>query len=394
MTEELELSELLQIRRDKLKKLQDEGRDPFRVTRFDRTSRAAAIKSDFERLENTDVSLAGRIMSKRDMGKAFFCDLLDETDRIQLYIKIDDVGEDAFTEFKKFDIGDIIGVTGFVFRTKRGEISVHCKSVQLLSKSLRPLPEKFHGLKDGELRYRQRYVDLIVNPEVRKIFETRAAIVRGVRAYLDSNGYLEVETPVLQTISGGAAARRFETKHNALDIKMFMRIETELNLKRLIVGGLDRVYEIGRIFRNEGMDATHNPEFTTVEFYEAFTDMYGIMERVEGIYSAVIQSVGIDGSKITYQGEELDFSTPFKRVTMSEAVREHTGVDFDSFSSDEDAKAAAKSIGIAVEPADTWGSLLFKCFDERVEDKLVQPTFVCRHPVEVSPLAKRCPDDK
>jgi len=394
MTEELELSELLQIRRDKLKKFQDEGRDPFFVTRFERTSRAATIKNNFEELENNDVSIAGRIMSKRDMGKAFFCDLMDETDRIQLYIKIDDVGEESFTEFKKFDIGDIIGISGFVFRTRRGEISIHCKSVELLSKSLRPLPEKFHGLKDGELRFRQRYVDLIVNPEVRKTFEARSAIIRAVRSYLDSNGYLEVETPVLQTISGGAAARRFVTKHNALDITMYLRIETELNLKRLIVGGLDRVYEIGRIFRNEGMDATHNPEFTTVEFYEAFTDMNGMMERVEGIYSTAIKFAGIEGNKVTYQGEELDFTVPFKRVTMAEAVKEHTGVDFDSFSSDDDAKAAAKSIGIEVGAGDTWGSLLFKCFDERVEEKLVQPTFVYRHPVEVSPLAKRCPDDR
>jgi lysyl-tRNA synthetase class 2 len=391
-----ELSELLQIRRDKLSGLRTEGKDPYQVTKFERSSRAQTVKDNFDALENADVTLAGRMMSKRDMGKAFFCDILDETGRLQLYIRINDLGEDAFNAFKKYDIGDIIGVGGFVFKTKRGEVSVHCKTVELLSKSLRPLPEKFHGLKDGELRYRQRYVDLIVNPEVRKVFEDRAAIIRAIRSYLDGNGYLEVDTPVLQTISGGAAARRFTTNHNALNIPMFLRIETELNLKRLIVGGLNRVYEVGRIVRNEGMDATHNPEFTTVEFYEAFTDMYGIMERVEGVYAAAAKAVGLNET-VTYKDEEISLLAPFKRQSMVDAVKEHMGVDFLTFSSDEDALAAAKSLKIEL-PKDkgtalTWGTLLFECFDQRVESKLVQPTFITRHPVEVSPLAKRCADD-
>lgn len=393
MNEELELSEILQARRDKLRRFQEDGRDPFLVTRFERTSRAQIIKDKFDELENTDVTIAGRMMSKRDMGKAFFCDLLDETGRIQLYIRVDDVGADAFAEFKKFDIGDIIGISGFVFRTRKGEISVHCKSVELLSKSLLPLPEKFHGLKDNDLRYRQRYVDLIVNPDVRRKFEVRAAVVRAVRSYFDSNGYLEVETPILQTISGGAAARRFITSHNALDITMYLRIETELNLKRLIVGGLDRVYEIGHIFRNEGMDATHNPEFTTVEFYEAFTDMNGMMTRVEGVFQKAVEFAGLTPEAVSYQGETLDLSAPFSRMTMAEAVKEYTGMDFDSFSSAEDAVAAAKSIGVTLPKELTWGNILFECFDQKVEDKLVQPTFITRHPVEVSPLAKRCPDD-
>ncbi|MDR2360830.1 MAG: lysine--tRNA ligase [Oscillospiraceae bacterium] len=393
MNEELELSEILQTRRDKLTKFREDGRDPFLSTTFERTSRARIIKDTFEESENTDVSIAGRMMSKRDMGKAFFCDLLDDTGRIQLYIRVDDIGAEAFAEFKKFDIGDIIGVSGFVFRTRKGEISVHCKSVELLAKSLLPLPEKFHGLKDNDLRYRQRYVDLIVNPDVRRKFEIRAAVIRGVRSYFDSNGYLEVETPVLQTVSGGAAARRFTTEHNALNLTMYLRIELELNLKRLIVGGLDRVYEIGRLFRNEGMDATHNPEFTTVEFYEAFTDMYGIMERVEGIFRSAMRCAGIEGSTLNYQGLELDFSSPFRRISMVEAVREYTGVDFDSFSGAEDAAQAAGAIGVELPKELTWGSILFECFDRKVEDKLIQPTFVTRHPVEVSPLAKRCADD-
>ncbi|MDR0936665.1 MAG: lysine--tRNA ligase [Oscillospiraceae bacterium] len=389
--EQTELSELLQIRRDKLNKLREEGRDPYLVTKFERTSRAGAVHSGFDALENTDVALAGRVMSKRDMGKAFFCDLLDETGRIQLYVRRDDLGDEAFAEFKKWDIGDIIGIAGFVFRTKKGEISVHCKSVQLLSKSLLPLPEKFHGLKDNDLRYRQRYVDLIVNPEVRQVFETRAKVVRAIRRYFDDNGYLEVETPVLQTISGGAAARRFVTNHNALDLTMYLRIETELNLKRLIVGGLDRVYEIGRIFRNEGMDASHNPEFTTIEFYEAYTDMYGIMTRVEEMLQAVIESLGI--ASVGYQGEELKFTAPFRRLSMVEAVKEYAGIDFDSFSDTESAIAAAKSVGVAIPSEPTWGKLLYECFDQKVEGELVQPTFIVRHPVDVSPLAKRCADD-
>ncbi|MDR0859001.1 MAG: lysine--tRNA ligase, partial [Oscillospiraceae bacterium] len=386
-----ELSELLQIRRDKLNKLREEGRDPYLVTKFERTSRAGIIRGDFDTLENTDVTIAGRVMSKRDMGKAFFCDLLDETGRIQLYVRRDDLGVEAFAEFKKWDIGDIIGVTGYVFRTQKGEISVHCKSVQLLSKSLLPLPEKFHGLKDNDLRYRQRYVDLIVNPEVRQVFETRAKVIQSIRRYFDESGYLEVETPVLQTISGGAAARRFVTNHNALDITMYLRIELELNLKRLIVGGLDRVYEIGRLFRNEGMDATHNPEFTMIEFYEAYTDMYGIMNRVEEMLDSVIKALGKE--TVNYQGDELNFNAPYRRLSMSDAVKQYTGVNFESFTSAEDAIAAAKSIGVEIPANATWGTLLYECFDQKVESQIIQPTFITRHPVEISPLAKRCPDD-
>lgn len=387
-----DLSEILQIRRDKLKKLQDEKRDPFNITKYVRTAYSMQIKEDFETMENKDVSLSGRMMSKRDMGKAFFCDLQDDEGRIQLYIRIDDLGEESYNEFKKFDIGDIIGVEGFVFRTRRGEISVHCKKVTLLAKSLRPLPEKFHGLRDADLRYRQRYVDLIMNPEVRKTFTARSKIVKAVRAYLDSLNYIEVETPVLGTISGGATARPFITHHNTLDLKMYMRIATELHLKRLIVGGMERVYEIGRIFRNEGMDTKHNPEFTTVEFYEAYADYNDMMDRTEGIIVQAAMDV-VGDTHVVYQGEEIDLTPPFARMTMVEAVKRYTGADFDSVSADEDARSLAKSIGVEIEKDATWGEALYECFDSRVEDKLVQPTFITKHPVEVSPLAKRCPDD-
>lgn len=389
----VELTEILQIRRDKLSKLQAEGRDPFEITKFTRTAYAGEIKNNFELWENRTVSMAGRIMSKRDMGKAFFCDLLDPTARMQLYIKIDDLGAESFGEFKKYDIGDIIGVEGFVFRTKRGEISVHSKKVTLLSKSLRPLPEKFHGLRDNELRFRQRYLDLIVNPEVRKIFEARTAVIKSVRSYLDELGYLEVETPVLNTISGGATARPFITHHNALDLHMYMRIATELHLKRLIVGGMERVYEIGRIFRNEGMDTKHNPEFTTVEFYEAYADFHDMMDRTEGIVVKAAQAVLGGETKITYQGEAIDISAPFERLTMSEAVKKYTGLDFDQLKTDDEARAAVKQAGFEVSGKETWGDLLYRCFDERVEDKLIQPVFITMHPVEVSPLAKRSAKD-
>jgi len=383
-----DLSEILQIRRAKLARLRQEGRDPFAETRFERSAYAGDIKNNFEAMENRTVSAAGRMMSKRDMGKAFFCDLLDPTGRIQLYVRVDDLGADAFEEFKKYDIGDIIGVSGFVFRTRRGEISIHCREIRLLSKSLRPLPEKFHGLRDNETRYRQRYLDLLVNPEVRRTFETRTGIIKTVRSVLDAHGYLEVETPVLNTISGGANARPFVTHHNALDIDMYMRIATELHLKRLVVGGLERVYEIGRLFRNEGMDTKHNPEFTTVEFYEAYADMHVMMERTEQIIAGAAQSCA--GSlKINYQGVELDLTPPFRRLTMADAVKEYAGLDFMSFSSDEEARAAARSIGLEVKPKESWGELLYRVFDERVEDKLIQPTFLTMHPVEVSPLAKR-----
>lgn len=399
MTEEIisqesaeELSEILKVRRDKLEKLQSSGRDPFKETRFERTACAADIKAGFEQYEEKTVSVAGRIMSKRDMGKAFFCDLADFSDRIQLYVRINDLGDEAFEEFKKYDIGDIVGVTGFVFRTRRGEISVHCQKITLLSKSLRPLPEKFHGLKDNEMRYRQRYLDLIVNPEVKRTFEIRAGLVRTVRSVLDELGYLEVETPVLNTISGGANARPFITHHNALNIDMYMRIATELHLKRLIVGGLERVYEIGRIFRNEGMDTKHNPEFTTVEFYEAYADMNVMMERTERIISRAAEDY-VGSLKIDYLGTGLDLTPPFERLTMADAVKRYTGVDFNGFTSDEAAREAAKSIGLEVKAGESWGDLLYRCFDERVEEKLIQPVFITMHPVEVSPLAKRCPDD-
>lgn len=388
-----ELSEILQVRRDKLSRLKAEGRDPFQLTKFTRTAYAGQIKENFEAMENKTVSMAGRIMSKRDMGKAFFCDILDPTGRIQLYIKVDDLGEESFGEFKKLDIGDIIGITGFVFRTRRGEISVHCKETILLSKSLRPLPEKFHGLRDSELRFRQRYLDLIVNPEVRRIFESRTAIIKAIRSYLDELGYLEVETPVLNTISGGATARPFITHHNALNIDMYMRIATELHLKRLIVGGIERVYEIGRIFRNEGMDTKHNPEFTSIEFYEAYADFNDMMDRTEGLITRAAKAVIGDAATINYQGQDIDLSTPYERLTMMDAVKKYTGLDFSNIDSDEEAKKAAESIGIETASRDTWGDILFKCFDERVEDKLIQPVFITMHPVEVSPLAKRSPAD-
>lgn len=389
-----DLSEILQIRRDKLKKLQEENRDPFHVTKFTTDSSSADIKSDFEKFENQTVSIAGRIMSKRDMGKAFFCDLQDGKGRIQLYIRIDDLGEENYNEFKKYDIGDIVGVTGFVFRTRRGEISVHCKQITLLSKSLRPLPEKFHGLKDAELRYRQRYVDLIVNPEVRRTFEIRSGVIKTVRSYLDQLGYLEVETPVLNTISGGATARPFITHHNSLNIDMYMRIATELHLKRLIVGGIERVYEIGRIFRNEGMDTKHNPEFTTVEFYEAYADYNDMMDRTEGIIVKAAQDI-LNTTHIVFQGTEIDLTPPFARMTMAEAVKKYTGLDFSAASSDEEAVSMAKSIGVELdkEKDATWGNALYECFDQKVEDQLIQPVFITMHPVEVSPLAKRSPQD-
>jgi len=394
-SEELqELSEILQIRRDKLKKLQEEGRDPFGVTKFKRTAFSEDVHNDFGAMENKDVSMAGRVMAKRGMGKAIFVDITDDKGRIQLYIRLDDVGEQSFHDVRKGDIGDIIGVTGFVFKTKMGEISVHCKTVTLLAKSLRPLPEKYHGLTNQELKYRQRYVDLIMNPETRKTFEVRSAFIRHVRSYLDARGYMEVETPVLNTVSAGATARPFITHHNTLGLDMYMRIALELHLKRLIVGGIERVYEIGRIFRNEGMDTRHNPEFTMVELYEAYADYNDIMELVEGLLSSA--AVKILGSyKLVWQGEEIDLSPGWPRVTMVNAVREHTGVDFLSFYSTEDAVAAAASIGLKMPEgkAPTWGELLFECFDNRVVEKLIQPVFIIDHPIEVSPLAKKMQSD-
>ena len=389
-----ELSEILQIRREKLQKLQEEGRDPFEITKFSRTAFSADLHNNFETMENQEVSMAGRILAKRGMGKAIFADIADDKGRIQLYIKLNDVGETVFAEVRKYDIGDIIGVSGYVFRTKMGEISVHCREVRLLSKSLRLLPEKFHGLTNQEMKYRNRYVDLIVNPETRKTFEIRSAFIRHVRSFLDSRGYLEVETPVLNTISGGATARPFITHHNTLNLDMYMRIATELHLKRLIVGGIERVYEIGRLFRNEGMDTRHNPEFTTVEWYEAYTDYEGMMNMAEELLSsAALEITG--GYKIGWQGYEPDMSPGWPRQTMSDAVKEHTGVDFMSFDSTNDAVKAAAQIGVKMPDgkAPSWGGLLYECFDQRVEDKLIQPVFITEHPVEVSPLAKRKPSD-
>ena len=390
---EAELSELLQIRRDKLKALQDAGQDPFRKVRYDQQFYSTDITSDYDSFEDKTVSVAGRMMSKRIMGKASFAHILDYKGDIQIYVKRDDIGEESYAQFKTLDIGDIIGVVGRVFKTRTGEISIHAERVELLSKSLRPLPEKFHGLKDPELRYRQRFVDLIVNPEVRDTFVKRSIIISEMRSWLNSRGFIEVETPVLNTTASGASARPFITHHNTLDIDMYMRIATELHLKMCIVGGLERVYEIGRIFRNEGMDATHNPEFTTIELYQAYTDYKGMMELAEGVIDHCCKAVNGGRTKITYQGSEIDLTAPFKRVTMNDAVREKTGVDFMSLN-DEQARAEAKRLGVEVEDKTaTAGKILPMVFDAFVEDTLIQPTFVIDYPVEISPLSKRKPDD-
>ena len=387
-----QLSELLQIRRDKLKTLIEDGRNPYEEVKYERTHHAAPIKEAFEDYENKDVCLAGRMMSKREMGKASFCDILDQTGRIQCYVRVNEIGQEEYERFKKLDIGDIIGVKGFVFKTRKGEISIHVKELKLLSKSLLPLPEKWHGLKDMDLRYRQRYVDLIVNPEVRKTFENRSRIITSIRNYLDERGYMEVETPVLNTIAGGAAARPFITHHNTLDIDMYMRIATELHLKRLIVGGFEKVYEIGRLFRNEGMDVKHNPEFTTIELYEAYTDYEHIMNLTEDIMiNAAIKVLGT--TEFTYQGKQINFAKPWARKTMAQAVKEVTGVDFDVNNTDELAREAAKKFGAEVKEDATWGEVLYQLFDENVEKTIVQPTFIIDHPVDVSPLAKRRKDD-
>ena len=386
-----ELSELLQIRRDKLKSLQDAGRDPFEIVRYDQQLYSADVLEKYDALEGKSVSLAGRMMSKRIMGKASFAHLLDYKGDIQIYVRRDDVGEEAYADFKTMDIGDILGVVGKVFKTRTGEVSIHAERVTLLSKSLRPLPEKFHGLKDPELRYRQRFVDLIVNPEVRETFVKRSKIIAEIRNRLNARGFIEVETPVLNTTASGASARPFITHHNALDIDMYMRIATELHLKMCIVGGLERVYEIGRIFRNEGMDATHNPEFTTIELYQAYTDYNGMMELSEDLFSHCCQMVN-GTTKITYQGQEIDLTAPFRRLPMNDAVKEYTGADFLACATDEEAHALAKSIGLEIEDkAATKGKILAEAFDEFVEDKLIQPTFIIDYPVEISPLSKRKP---
>ena len=392
--QEENLSQLTKVRRDKLRELQESGNDPFQITKYEVNNDSANIKANFDALEGSEVSIAGRLMSKRGMGKVSFCDLQDKSGRIQLYARKDEMDEAEYNRFKKFDIGDIVGVKGVVFRTQRGEMSVRVETVTLLSKSLLPLPEKFHGLTNTELRYRQRYVDLIVNPEVKRTFVLRSQFVKHVRDFLDGRGYMEVETPVLNTISGGATARPFITHHNTLDIDMYLRIATELPLKRLIVGGMDRVYEIGRIFRNEGMDPKHNPEFTTVELYEAYADFNDMMDLFEDLLTSAAQKL-LGTYQLEWQGEQIDLTPGWPRLPMHEAVKQYTGLDFMAITSDEEAVAAAKSIGVELpETADpTWGNALYEVFDQRVEEKLVQPTFITMHPVDVSPLAKRSPKD-
>ena len=391
---ELSLSEQTRIRREKLANLQAEGQNPFEITRFDWDATSQQIKDNFDAMEGKPVKVAGRLMSKRGMGKVSFCDLQDRDGRIQLYARQDEMDEAVYKKFKKFDIGDIVGVEGEVFRSQRGEMSVRAHNITLLSKSLLPLPEKFHGLQDKELRFRQRYVDLMVNPEVKKNFVIRSQFIKFMRNYLDNMGYMEVETPVLNTIAGGAAARPFITHHNTLDIDMYMRIATELPLKRLIVGGMDRVYEIGRIFRNEGMDPKHNPEFTTVEMYQAYADFHTMMDIAEGILAGAAKE--INGSyQVEWMGEQIDLTPGWRRLTMVDAVKEYVGVDFGAITDDAEAVAAAKAVGVELADAaeKTWGNALYACFDQKVEEKLIQPTFITMYPVEVSPLTKRSPAD-
>ena len=390
MTEQ-QLSELLQVRRDKLTALQEAGKDPFVITKYDVTHHGEEIKANFDALENAEVAVAGRLMSKRIMGKASFCHVQDQSGTIQSYVARDSIGEEEYAAFKKFDIGDMVGIRGTVFRTKTGEISIHATEVTLLAKNLLPLPEKFHGLKDTDTRYRQRYLDLIVNPEVRDTFIKRSQILKELRAYLDDRGFLEVDTPILVPLEIGAAARSFATHHNTLDMDMYLRIETELYLKRLIVGGFERVYEVGRIFRNEGMDTKHNPEFTTIELYQAYTDYKGMMDLVEDMYKAVTEKI-CGSLNITYQGKEINMGK-WERLTMVEAVKKYAGVDYYEWATDEDARAAAKEKHVEVPANATKGTVLVEFFDAYVEENLIQPTFIYDYPVENSPLAKRKPDE-
>jgi len=391
---ELPVSEQAQIRREKLAALQAEGRDPFLITKFDFDADSAAIKADYEGYEERCVKVAGRLMSKRGQGKVMFCDLQDSTGRIQLFVKIDEMGEEEYARFKKNDIGDILGCEGKVFKTKTGEISVRTSKITLLSKSLLPLPEKYHGLTDKEARFRQRYVDLMVNPEVKRNFVVRSKFIKFMRNYLDNMNYIEVETPVLNTIAGGASARPFITHHNTLDIDMYMRIATELPLKRLIVGGMDRVYEIGRIFRNEGMDPKHNPEFTSVELYQAYADFHDMMDIAEGIISGAAQEI-LGTYEIEWMGEKIDLTPGWRRLSMVDAVKEYAGIDFGAVTDDAEAVALANSIGVELADAaeKTWGNALYATFDQRVEEHLIQPTFITMYPVEVSPLTKKSPLD-
>ena len=387
-----DLTEVLRVRRDKLAKLQEMGRDPFKVSRHDRTSNSTEIKGNFEEFEGKVVKIAGRIMSKRIQGKAGFIDIQDQNGRIQCYVRLDRIGEEEYSIFSTYDIGDIIGVEGEVFKTKKEEISVKANEVVLLSKSLQVLPEKYHGLKDQDLRYRQRYVDLIVNPEVKDAFLTRTKALKALRSYKDERGFLEVETPILNTIAGGANARPFVTHHNTLDIPMYMRIANELYLKRLIVGGFDKVYEMGRMFRNEGMSIKHNPEYTAIELYQAYADYTDMMEITENVIAHMAEAA-TGSMKINYQGTEIDFTPPWRRMTMEECVKEYTGVDFSTINTDEEALAVAKEKGIEITPGMRRGEVINAFFEEFGEDKLIQPTFITHHPVEVSPLAKRNAED-
>ena len=386
-----DLNEILKVRRLKLQELQQNQKDPFRIIKYNVTHNSKEITDNFEEMEGTHVSAAGRLMSKRGMGKASFCDIQDREGRIQLYVKIDDVGAEAYEDFKKFDIGDIVGVEGTVFKTHKGEISIKTDKIVLLAKSLQPLPEKWHGLKDVDLRYRQRYVDLIVNPEVRKTFVLRSMINKEIRRFLDDRGFLEVDTPILNTIQGGANAKPFVTHHNTLDMDLFLRIAPELYLKRLIVGGLEKVYEMGRMFRNEGMSIKHNPEFTMMEVYEAYNDYKGMMELTENLISTVAQKV-LGTTKVMYQGQEIDLTAPWNRMTMREAVLKYSGVDFDLITTDEEAREAARARKLHVEDKLSKGEVMSLMFEELAEEHLIQPTFIMDYPVEISPLTKRKPD--
>ena len=387
-----DINQLLKVRRDKLKTLQEEGRDPFRITTYDQTQHSTDIKNHFDEMEGKEVSIAGRMMQKRVMGKASFCDVLDRYDSIQVYVARDSIGEESYKDFKKYDIGDIIGVKGTVFRTKMGEISVHAESVTLLSKNLVPLPEKFHGLQDTDIRYRQRYLDLIMNREVRTTFEKRSQIIKEIRNFLAARDFMEVETPMLVENAGGAAARPFVTHYNALDEDVKLRISLELYLKRLIVGGFERVFEIGRVFRNEGVDTRHNPEFTLMELYQAYTDYNGMMELTESMFRYLAEKV-CGSAVIKYEDTIIDMSKPFRRLTMIDAVKEYAGVDFNEIKTDEEAKAIAKEKGVEFEDRHKRGDIINLFFDQFCEEKMIQPTFIMDHPVEISPLTKRKPSD-